>query len=539
MLNIFKLKKDRSLSYLHAEGATASVENAAIAYQSPTLLAAGADAKDIALLNSITNFLFALFLVKVPSVVKHGDSLKRTVVILSIIGTLAWLPLILVPIFFKGVSIWLLIVLWVVNLVPTLIAGPLTDKWLSDLVTPNKLARYLSIRSIFSAGTYLSFFYVMGYLLDHFQGSVFNGFTLTFIIALLGSLGSLFLCLKLRVEVPFGERNQTEFGIVGFIRESKQSNLGTLIVFTALIIFTSSIVGPFFSVYMLNDLHFSYFTYTLVISVEYIARIAVSYFGGRWIDNAGTIKVLRRATLIIPFIPILWLFSTNIGYLMFVQVLSGIAWATYDLCVQSFLCRDSPPEKRLHYIVYQRSIVTLAAAIGPLLGAFLLNVMYPAFGNPILGIFLLSGVLRLLVVIAILPCLKTSTTDSQESEPETQEIIGSYVIKTAPENQLYRSTKPINKPATLMPQNTKLNAKQGSFYHPELWEYYLIRPTEPVQKPVKENIRQDLLYRADHCAQSAISPVAKEIPCKVLRLKDNLARDIEYHKRWAAKVTCT
>lgn len=140
MLNIFKLKKDRSLSYLHAEGATASVENAAIAYQSPTLLAAGADAKDIALLNSITNFLFALFLVKVPSVVKHGDSLKRTVVILSIIGTLAWLPLILVPIFFKGVSIWLLIVLWVVNLVPTLIAGPLTDKWLSDLVTPNKLA---------------------------------------------------------------------------------------------------------------------------------------------------------------------------------------------------------------------------------------------------------------------------------------------------------------------------------------------------------------------------------------------------------------
>src|SRR3974377_1028073 len=108
MLNRFIFKKDRGSSYLHYEGAASSIENAGIAYQSPSLLAAGAGAREVALLSTITNFLFALLLIKAPSILKFGDSLKRATVILAIMSALGWLPLIIVPILIKGISPFIL-----------------------------------------------------------------------------------------------------------------------------------------------------------------------------------------------------------------------------------------------------------------------------------------------------------------------------------------------------------------------------------------------------------------------------------------------
>ena len=507
MLDTFNSKKDRSSSYLHLEGATSSVENAGIAYQAPSLLAFGAGAKEIALLSTVSNLLFAVLLVKVPSVVKFGDSLKRATLVLGLISVLGWLPLILVPMFVKGFSPFLLIGLWVINLVPNLMVAPLRDKWLSDVVPSGRLGRYLSIRSIISASTYLSFFYVMGYLLDHFQPGFLNGFSLVFIIAFVMSLVSLALYFMIRMPVPLGESDHAEMGLVSFVREAKQNDLGVFLLFSAAVIFSASVCSAFFAVYMLRDLHFTYLTYTMIISVEFMARIGISFFGGRWLDNSGAIKVLRYASFFIPIIPLLWLFSHNLVYLLGIQIISGTAWATFDLCTQSYLCKSCSTAKRLHYIVYHRSIVTLAAALGPLLGSLLLNVMFPVFGNQILGMFLLSGILRILAVATLLPRLKESEADRPEAEPVVPGLIDEYLQKpAATESQLYRSVKAEANLPKLKPVKPVPEIKSGSFYHPELWQ-------EPVKTP--------------------------KSPEKVARLSDNLARNVEYHKKWAARMTAS
>jgi predicted MFS family arabinose efflux permease len=546
MLNTLKDKKDGSLNFLHGEGAASSVENAGISYQSASLLAAGGTARDVAVLSSFSNLIFALLLVKVPSLVRFGDALKRSVVILSIISSLGWLPLVFVTIFAKGISPTWLIVLWVISLVPDFLIGPLRDKWLSDLVPSRRVGRYLSLRSIISAGTYLSCFYVMGYSLDHFQTGIFGGFTLIFMLAFLASMVSLILYLIIKVSVPAGERAQSNIGLVGFVREARQNELGTFIVFTALVMFTASISGAFFSVYMLKDLHFSYLIFTLVISSEFVARIISSYLWGKLIDSSGAIKVLRTASILIPFIPILWLFSANVGYLMSIQVLSGTAWAAFDLCTQSYLFRASPPDKRLHYIVYHRSIITLASAIGPLLGVGLLNVMPPVFGNAILGIFLLSGALRLVVVIAVLPRLKTDGS----REPESGETSGEF--RPAPvENQSLSDWEPCPSGvkvirAQVQPQNKNGNYRAmptegrtlrvrvdtspaSSLGQAFRWADYESRLNSPETRQ-----HQGMLYHPELWSPAGV----KAAPEKVARLSDNLPRDIEYHKRWAARVTC-
>ena len=555
MLKGFLHKKDKSLNYLHGEGATSSVENAGISYQSASLLSAGANAEQVALLSTITNFVFAVLLIKVPSLIKFSDSLKRIVVALSIISALGWLPLILVPLFFTGISPSLLIILWVVSLVPDFMVGPLRDKWLSDLVPSGRIGRYLSLRTIISTGIYLGCFYMMGYMLDHFQGGIFNGFTFIFLFAFLGSLVSLVLYMVIKVPVPVGESAQADLGLFGFIREVKQNDLGIFIVFTTLLIFSASICGTFFSVYMLRDLQFTYLTFTLVISTEFVARIISSQFWGKLVDSKGAIKALRIASFMVPVIPVLWLFSSKVGYLMGVQTLSGIAWGAFDLCTQAYLCRASPPNKRLHYIIYHRTFVTLAAAGGPLLGAGLLNLIYPIFGNQILGIFLLSGVLRFLVIIALVPHLKGNDTVAQETGSEGtgyEQKLKPARVEIQPYNRRTQYPGPVKTTwrslefdnvhrANLKPIPVVIRkpSRPGLLYHPELWSQPRIAQGSAVRDipPVRNSeMRTDTSpwknEETGACARSGNSS-------KVSRLKDNLSRDIEYHKRWAAGVPCS
>jgi MFS family permease len=140
---------------------------------------------------------------------------------------------------------------------------------------------------------------------------------------------------------------------------------------------------------------------------------------------------MKAISWVIPFIPVFWLFSSNIGYLMTVQFISGISWAAFDLCNQTHICSASPEDKRLHYIVYQRCVITIASAIGPLLGAFLVNYMFPVYGSQILGIFLLSGIMRMLVVVTMSHKLKT------EDSPGTGERspMGTFTIYQAEYNK--------------------------------------------------------------------------------------------------------
>jgi hypothetical protein len=554
LLDSFQPKKDKSLGFLHGEGAATSVENAGISYQSASLLSAGATTEQVAMLSTFSNFIFALILFKVPALIKFSDSLKRAVVALSAVSSLSWIPLILVSLFLTGISPSLLIILWVVSLVPDFMVGPLRDKWLADLVPSGKLGRYLSLRTIISTGSYLGCFFVMGYALDHFQSGLFNGFSFVFSFAFLASLISLVLYLVLKVPVPAGEPQQAQMGLFGFIKEVKQNELGIFIVFATLIIFSSSICGTFFSVYMLRDLHFTYLTFTLVVSIEFIARIVSAQFWGKLIDSAGAIKTLKIASFMIPMIPVLWLFSSNVGYLLFVQTISGITWGAFDLCTQAYLCRASPPEKRLHYIVYHRSIVTLASAGGPLLGAGLLDVIYPLFGSQILSIFLLSGVLRFLVVIGLVPLLKEDRSNAEsapvgigyqsETRPTRYEI-ERYRRKTIypkPVRETWRSlefgevhranwkTSPsIGQEKTSLPAPVHRVTWKRTVTLPGEREYNSLKRQSPVMSPI---IRRRIN------GIPALRPTVStaDNPLKVARLKDNLSRDIEYHKRWASRV---
>jgi MFS family permease len=438
-------KTESGLRIFHAEAATSSAEIAGDTYQTPALIAAGAGAQGVSLMSFFTNLVLAVLFIKAPGVAEKLGSTKKSVLVLALLSVVTWLPLILVFALFTSVNTAWLVGLWIFSLVPSTLLIPLRDGWLASLVPARDVGRYFGLRSVVAGIAYLVTFSLMGYILDLCFGQVFRGYAIILGIAFIASLGS--LCLYRKIEAsPEAGKEKVAFGFLDFLREMKGGNLGIFILFVSLFSLSVNLSSPLCAVYLLKNLNFSYLTYTLLVSVEYIARIASVTFWGRYADRAGSLKVLGIVSRLIPFIPVLWLFSSNLAYLVIIQTISGVIWAGFDLCSQTFIYKASPESKRLKYIGYYKSLVTLAMALGALSGAYLLGVVPPVFGSGILGMFLLSGILRLAIVRVMFHKL----VDLAWVAPAVR----------APAN------------AGLTPVGGAA-AKRGLFYRPEAWSLYL------------------------------------------------------------------
>jgi hypothetical protein len=401
-------KPDKSLSYFHGEAASSAVENAAIAYQTPSLIACGASDSNVSLMNSLVYLAFSVLLLKIPSFIEAKHPLKNIVLILSIASSITWLPIVAVLVFFPQGSPLIFMLLWMLSLVPSILIGPLRDSWLAGVIPAANIGRYLSLRSTISSAVYLSTFLFMGYMLDFSQANVFQGFAAVFSIACMASCAG-FLFYRQIHSPQVAENKTADFNFVKFLKETRSGHLGTFIIFVSLLNFSVHICNPLFAIYMLDDLRFSYLTFTVLVCIEYIARVASLMLWGKYADKTGIIKNLGIACYFIPVIPVLWLFSSNFVYLAVAQIISGSAWAIFDLCSQAFIYRASPQALKMKYVIYYKSFNTFFISLGALAGAYLINVIFPVFGSKILGLFLFSGVLRFAVVKYMLPKLRDTT----------------------------------------------------------------------------------------------------------------------------------
>jgi len=184
-----KLKQpEKNLKYFHAEAAALAAEDAGAAYQAPSLIAAGADAQHVSLLSAMLNLPVALMYFRLPSLMKKIGSRKKCIVIMALLDAFTWLPLIAAMYFLRPAAPFLLIALWVFNLLPGVLPLPMRDSWLADTIPLKAIGRHLGIRAAISAAVYLGIFYLMGYILDVFNEEIFTGFVLVSGIALIATL---------------------------------------------------------------------------------------------------------------------------------------------------------------------------------------------------------------------------------------------------------------------------------------------------------------------------------------------------------------
>jgi len=100
----------------------------------------------------------------------------------------------------------------------------------------------------------------------------------------------------------------------------------------------------------------------------------------------------------------MWLASSAFGYLLFVQVLAGLAWAAYELAMFLLFFESIPEFERTSVLTTYNLGHALATVVGSLIGGLMLAVMGKSPGT-YLAIFCLSSVARLatLALLARVP----------------------------------------------------------------------------------------------------------------------------------------
>ena len=83
------------------------------------------------------------------------------------------------------------------------------------------------------------------------------------------------------------------------------------------------IAGPFFVLYMLQDLHLSYFGYGGWLAAGLLGQLLTLQGWGQFGDRFGNKALLSITGFTVPVLPMLYLVSTNLVFLLAVNFLAA------------------------------------------------------------------------------------------------------------------------------------------------------------------------------------------------------------------------
>ncbi|MBI4158868.1 MFS transporter [Candidatus Woesearchaeota archaeon] len=360
----------------------------------------------LGLLGSLPQALGSVFQLFSDRLLKFFNSRKKFVSILVLLQALMYLPIALV-FFFGNLDVYFLILLICLYFIFGMIIGPSWSSWMGDLVSEEFRGTYFSRRNTIAG--YVSFFSLLiaGYLLERFTGETktqYIGFLIIFILALLFRFVSfLYICAKYEPNYIHYEDNKS--GFIDFLRNAGSRNYGIFIIFLCLMNFSIFIAGPFFAGYMFYDLKLSYARYTILIAAATLAKYFSLPVWGKAVDKYGTRKILTLSGYLMPAISLLWVFSPNFSYLIFVQIYGGFVWAGFEIAAFNFFFDTIIPQKRAKYIAYSNVLNGIFLFLGAMSGGLI--VKYNSlFASQYLLVFLLSGIFRYAVSFTFIPKLK-------------------------------------------------------------------------------------------------------------------------------------
>lgn len=388
------------------------MDGAGLRYISPYSLSLGATNAQIGLLTSLPSLIGNLSQIFSPKLLEK-KSRKDVISLGVLLQALMWLPLILIAFLFlikKQVSSSVIMFVIGIYTLITLfgaIASPAWNSLMKDIVE-EKNGDYFGKRNRIINFFMLIVMIISSLLLNYFRenGIVMIGFIILFSIAFISRIISWRILLK-HYEPKLELNKDYYFSFKDFIKESYKNNFGRFTIFISLITLATSVASPFFTVYMLKNLKFDYFYWTIINISSIISTIIFMPIWGKILDKYGNVRILKVTGALIPFIPFLWFFSIFINkigfsflisYLLIIEFFSGVIWAGFNLASLTFIY-DAVSKQRLALCVaYYNALSGIGIFLGALLGSFISSLNISWFGlDVILWIFLFSAILRTLV----------------------------------------------------------------------------------------------------------------------------------------------
>ncbi len=403
--------KQKALKRSINEGAAASFSLSLIgSFTIPFALLLKANPFQIGLLNSLSGLaspISQLF----GSKLMERHSRKKIVMAFVLLQALTFLPIAgLSFLAWKGVLPlalpYLLIALFTLSVSFGGFAFPAWFSWMGDLVPPQHKGKYFSIRTRAADSVGLAAVLISSFVLDAFKtkGLALFGFSVIFFTAFIFRTIS-YAYFKKQYSPPLKLKKDYYFSFWSFLK--RFDNFGKYAVYSFFFYFSMSLASPFFAVYMLQDLQFSYVTFTLVSISGGVFYLLLMPLAGKFSDKFGNVKLFYIGTFAFAITPILWVLLKSPLSLIFIpQLIAGIGNAALIISFTNFTYDSVSQQKRGICAAYTNLLVGLGIFLGSIIGGAIIKFAPINFMNPILFVFIISAALRFLSGAIFIPFIK-------------------------------------------------------------------------------------------------------------------------------------
>jgi len=381
-----------------------------------------ATTQQIGYLSSFPSLAMVIISLLAPMLAESVGNRRVFLLIADLIFALLWLPILAVPFLFHNNQVWWLILFITLSTAASGVIGPPWSAMMADLTPLELRGSYFGIRTLIGNFVSLVFSFVAAGLLQIFTNNTRLAFAIVFAGATLGRLVSLFYLSRMSQPHPALDQNTPQESIPQMARSLFSTNIGRFIVFVIFLNLAQNIAAPFFSAYLLSELKVSYINYQIINATAVVVAILTVAWWGKRADKAGNIKILRITAMMVPFVSLLWLINSSVVWLCATQVYSGFAWAGFNLCAGLFIWDAAPRENRTRYIALFVGLGAVGLTLGSLIGGDLGPYLPKISGSYFLSIFLLSGIVRLVVVAGLFR--RTSEVRNVQTVRTTELLFG-------------------------------------------------------------------------------------------------------------------
>ncbi len=399
-------------------------------YIPPFAIAINASNSIVALISSFVGLLGPLSQM-FSSKLMEKQSRKKIMRTSRLFSTLVWLPIILIAILFhKGIVVEILPLALLLFFSLYIILGNLSFppwfSWMGDLVDKKYRGRWFSKRNLIGGLISAVLAIVSAIFLDFFKdnGWLMFGFIIFFTLAILARFGS-WSILKKVYEPKMKIKKESYFSFGDFLIKSPKTNFGKFTLFRSAVSFADYITTPLIAIYILRTLEFSYTYYMLIGFTWTIFSILFLNLWGKIADKYGNYKILCMASITIPIAPILWVLNPNPIYLAIIPpFISGMSWSAFNLATSNFVYDNVEKQKRGLAVSYFNMLNGVGIFLGAGLAAILLKYLKTSFIEPIIFIFFLGAIIRMIVMFFGIPHIReVRKTKRLHGIKELEEVI--------------------------------------------------------------------------------------------------------------------
>jgi MFS family permease len=381
-------------------------------YISPFAIAINASSSLVAFLSSITGLLGPLTQIFSSRLMEKHP--RKKIILKSVFfEALMWLPLIIIAIlFYKGILVstlpLLLLISFSLYVILANIGTPSWFSWMGDIIDEKYRGRWFSKRNLIMGFVSVVLAISASLFLNYFKQNNWTmwGFIILFSLALLARIAC-WRIFKKQYEPKIKLKKGYYFSFWDFVKNAPKNNFGKFSIFRALLSFSCYISSPLIVVYLLRNLQFNYTTYMIIILSSSIFSLIVLKIWGNFSDKYGNYKILGITTILIPIIPILWIISPSPIYLVLVPgFIGGISWAGFNLAARNFIYDNVSQQKVGLAASYYNMLNGFGIFLGAGIGALLIKFLTISFIEPIIFIFILGSLIRMIIVFWWIPKMK-------------------------------------------------------------------------------------------------------------------------------------